>query len=217
MKTENILDFLTELRQNNNREWFQENKPFYQEVREIYEELIDSLIPELKKMDASILSPTAKNCMFRIYKDARFSKGEEPFKPNFGAFISGNGRKSETAGYYVHIEPGNSFIGGGIYRPQPKVLKSIRNEIFYNATAFKEILNAAEFKSYFPEIYGAKLKTAPRGFPKDFEDVALLRHKNFAVIHKVEDTFFAKENLEEEILAIFRVQQKYNAFLNAAL
>ncbi|WP_196888851.1 DUF2461 domain-containing protein [Aureivirga sp. CE67] len=217
MKIELILNFLEGLRDNNNRDWFQENKKQYTEARDEYAMLLDALISKIRKFDGSIMAISSKDCMFRLNRDVRFSNNKEPYKRNFGAFISGNGRKSEQAGYYVHIEPGNSFIGGGIYMPQPKALKAIRTEIFEYPDEFKAIIHDEEFLKVFPEIYGDKLKTAPRGFPKDFKDIELLRHKSYAVIHKVEDTFWKQEDVLEQIISIFKIQYKYNLFLNNCL
>ncbi|WP_196894506.1 DUF2461 domain-containing protein [Aureivirga marina] len=217
MKLELILSFLSKLEKNNNRDWFHENKKTYTEAREEYALLIDALISKIRKFDESIMTISSKDCMFRLNRDIRFSNNKDPYKLNFGAFISGNGRKSEQAGYYVHIEPGKSFIGGGIYRPQAKELKAIRTEIFEYPEEFKAIIHDEKFQKVFPEIYGEKLKTAPRGFPKDFKDLDLIKHKSYAVIHKVEDDFWKQENVLEEIISVFKIQYKYNLFLNNAL
>jgi len=140
---------------------------------------------------------------YQMPNDFRFSKNKEPYKTHFGAFIAKGGRKSPYAGYYIHFEPDNSFVGGGIYQPEPKLLKSIRTQIFKDVETYKDIINNAEFKKYFPEIFGEKLKTAPRGFPKDFADIDLLNNKHYAVSYGVNNSFWFNKNLIENISDIF--------------
>jgi uncharacterized protein (TIGR02453 family) len=213
MNLEIVFEFLIELEKNNNREWFKENKEFYQNAKLKFEKFIDYLIPQLRKIDTDIDVTSSKQAIFRIFRDIRFSKNKTPYKTNFGAFISEGGRKSLNAGYYIHLEPENSFIGGGVYMPQSKILKSIREEIFENPEIYKKIINNNKFKKYFPEIYGEKLKTAPRGFPKDFKDIELLRNKHFAVAFHVENSYFNEKTIEK-ILNVFKVQYKFNNYLN---
>lgn len=212
-----ILDFLNELAINNNRDWFKANDIRYRFARTEFEDFVEELIPALRKIDTDIDIQNAKDCVFRIYKDVRFSKDKSPYKTNFGAFIARGGRKSKYAGYYIHIEPGQSFIGGGIYMPEPDILKAIRNEIYINSAEFKKIINSGDFSKYFKEIYGEKLKTAPKGFPKDFKDIDLLKYKHYAVIHEVNDSFWNSKNLTENLLGIFKIQNSFNRFLNKAV
>ena len=126
-----ILKFLELLSGNNNREWFEANKPMYQSAKSLYETLITNTITGIGAFDSSIGHPLAKDCLFRIFRDVRFSKDKAPYKTNFGAFIASGGRKSPKSGYYIHIEPEKSFIGGGIYMPQPDVLKKLRQEVYF--------------------------------------------------------------------------------------
>ena len=209
-----IFEFLIDLRFNNNRNWFKENNDRYQKAKLEFEQFIDLLIPKLKQIDKSIDVLSAKDCVFRIYKDVRFSKNKEPYKTHFGAFIAKGGRKSPYAGYYIHFEPDNSFIGGGIYQPEPKLLKSIRTQIFEDVETYKVIINNVEFKKYFPEIFGEKLKTAPRGFSKDFADIDLLNNKHYAVSYGVNNSFWFNNKLIENISDVFLKQYKFNQFLN---
>ena len=133
-----IFRFLTDLRDNNNREWFQANKERYLKAKEVFESFIDNLIPEIRKFDSSIDLITSGDCMFRIYKDIRFSKDKTPYKTNIVAYIARGGKSSPYAGYYVHAEPGQSMLAGGIYMPQPEALKRLREEIYYNVDEFKK-------------------------------------------------------------------------------
>ncbi len=212
-----IFNFLTDLKENNNREWFQENKESYLSAKIIFEQFIDRLIPRVKEFDNSIDHISAKDCIYRIYRDVRFSKNKAPYKLHFDAFIAQGGKKSIKAGYYIHISPGTSMLGGGVYRPQPDVLKAIRNEIYYNSEEFKNIITDKNFHNYFKEIYGEKLKTAPKGFPKDFPDIELLRPKSYAVVYPVADSFWQTKRVLDNVCEVFAVQSKFNAFLNKAI
>jgi len=211
------IKFLIQLRKNNNRSWFHANKALYNEAKKEFEQFIETLIPIIKDIDPEIDVTSAKECIFRIFRDVRFSKNKLPYKTNFGAFIAKGGRKSPFAGYYIHLEPSESFIGGGVYMPESKYLKAIRTEIYENSEDYKEIINSAAFKKHFSGIYGDKLKSAPRDFPKDFEDIDLLKNKHYAVAHKVANSFWTSEKLIEELTKIFRIQFLFNKFINRAI
>ncbi|HCC69744.1 MAG TPA: TIGR02453 family protein [Bacteroidales bacterium] len=217
MDLNTIIKFLADLRFNNNRSWFKENNGRYQDAKAEFEQLIDTIIPLLKQVDDSIDIVSAKECVFRLFRDVRFSNNKEPYKRNFGAYISRGGRKSPYAGYYIHIEPGKSFIGGGIYMPEANILRAIRKEIYENTEEYKQIINNSSFKKYFPEIFGEKLKMAPKGFPKDFEDIDLLRNKHYAAAYSVKDAFWSESELFENMMNIFLVQYPFNRFLNEAV
>jgi uncharacterized protein (TIGR02453 family) len=209
--------FLNQLNENNNREWFHANKAIYNEAKKEFEEYIDLLIPKIKEIDNELDVTSAKDCTFRIFRDVRFSKNKLPYKVNFGAHVAKGGRKSKYAGFYVHIEPNNSFIGGGVYMPQSNVLKAIRTEIFENSEGFKQVIENGDFKKYFPKIYGDKLKTAPRGFPKDFEDIDLIRYKGYAVMHKVEDKKLISDSEHNYLLTVFNELYNLNKYLNKTI
>lgn len=214
MDFKQIFDFLIEIKFNNNRNWFKENNESYQNAKSNFEEFINLLLPKIKEIDKSIEVNSAKECTYRIFKDVRFSNNKEPYKTNFGAVIAKGGKKSQNAGFYIHFEPDSSFIGGGLYMPQPAILKSIRTEIFENPDKFKNILNNPEFKKYFPEIFGDKLKTAPKGFPRDFKDIELLRHKHFVVSHAIDNSFWFEDNVIDKIIEIFKIENTLNQYLN---
>ena len=217
MALQKTFQFLIDLKFNNNRPWFNENKDRYLAAKKEFDTYIETLIPLLKKQDHSIDVNCAKECVFRIYRDVRFSKNKEPYKNSFGAYISKGGRKSPYAGYYIHFEPDNSFIGGGIYQPSPTVLKNIRNQIFEHTDAYKKILTKKELKNEYSVLEGAKLKMAPKGFPKDFKDIDLLKNKHFTVRKKIDNELWLKENSVELILKSFETQQYFNHFLNRAV
>lgn len=217
MDLHGTVGFLEKLKANNKREWFQANKSLYDDARGEFEQFIAVLIPVVREIDPDVDVVSPKECLFRIFRDVRFSKDKSPYKTNFGAFIAKGGRKSPYAGYYVHIEPGASFVGGGAYMPESQYLKAIRTEIFENVDEYKAIVEGAEFRKFFGGMFGEKLKTAPKGFPKEFSDIDLLKNKHYAVAHRVEDDFWFSDTLVEDVAEMFRVQYVLNRFLNNAI
>tara|TARA_B110000971_G_scaffold43691_1_gene43348 strand:+ start:2237 stop:2896 length:660 start_codon:yes stop_codon:yes gene_type:complete len=217
MDLQNTFQFLIDLKFNNNRPWFNANKDRYLAVKKDFDEFIETLIPLLKNQDQSIDVTSAKECVFRIYRDARFTKNKEPYKTSFGAHISKGGRKSSFAGYYIHLEPDNSFIGGGIYDPSPELLKNIRTQILENTDEYKAILAEKTLKADFSILEGEKLKMAPKGFPKDFKDIDLLKNKHFIVSKKIENETWFDLDLKVKITNSFKTQQSFNTFLNRAV
>ncbi len=214
---EKVLDFLTDLSVNNNREWFQANKKRYDESREKVLFLTEVLINEIRKFDSTIPVLPPKDCVFRIFRDVRFSKDKRPYKTNFGAYITKGGRKGMYAGYYFHIDPAGSFAGGGVYMPPAEQLRAIRNYLAINGAEFLELIESKNFKKTFPEMYEDKLKTAPKGFPKDHEFIDLLRYKSFAFSGGINNSQISSDKLIENIVNSFKQLQPVNAMLNDAL
>lgn len=214
MNLQQALEFLMELQVNNNRSWFKENEKKYKAAKANFESFIDTLIPSLKLLDDSIDVENAKACMFRIFRDVRFSKNKEPYKNNFGAFIAKGGRKSVFSGYYIHMEPESSFLGGGIYMPQAPYLLAIRTAIFKNPENYKKIIQNPAFVETFGGIFGEKLKTAPKGFPKDWPDIELIRNKHYAVSHEVANEFWVEGDPLAGALEVFQKQVAFNRYLN---
>lgn len=212
-----VLQFLKELSDNNNREWFQDNKKWYEESKNKVLFLTDVLINEIGKFDSAVSGLNPKDCIFRIFRDVRFSKDKRPYKINFGSFICKGGRKSMNPGYYFHIEPGRCFVGGGIYMPPSEPLKAIRNYMAEHADEYLEIINRPEFKKDFPEMYNDKLKTAPKGFPKDHEYIELLRYKSFIFSKELNDKAVKSDKYVETMVNSFEQLKAVNAFLYEAL
>ena len=210
-----VLSFLKELQQNNTREWFQANKDFYDAARTEFEGVINRLIPEIATFDESIKFVEAKDCLFRIYRDVRFSKNKDPYKTNFGAWITRGGRKSSGPGYYFHVSPEELFVSGGIYMPDPELMRRIRQEIYYNINEFVSILDSKEFRKHFSQIDDYdKMKKPPKDFPADFPDIDLLKHKSYAVWHTLIREELQKETLVEDVAVKFKAMRAFNAFLN---
>jgi uncharacterized protein (TIGR02453 family) len=212
-----VVEFLEELAKNNNREWFHENKEWYEESRDKFLFLTDVMINEIRKFDPEIPTMSPKDCMFRIFRDVRFSNDKRPYKTNFGSYISKGGRKGMYAGYYFHISPDESFVGGGIYMPPAEPLKAVRNYVAENASEFLEITNSPEFKKTYPAMYEDKLKTAPKGFLKDHEHIDLLRYKSFIFSHSFSRNDLLGKDYITKMVAAFRVLQPFNQYLNNAV
>jgi len=213
-----IMTFLEQLQENNNREWFQANKSLYDDAKKEFETFIDSLIPAIAKFDDSVKQMTAKDCIFRIFRDVRFAKDKSPYKTNFGAFIAKGGRKNHGPGYYFHIQPGECFLAGGVWMPAPDVMKKIRQEIYYNIDELKSILNNKNFRSYFSGIDDYdRQKTAPREYPKDFPDIELLKNRSFTISHPLDEKILHSEKLFDYTIGVYKIMLPYNAFLARAV
>ena len=207
------LQFLRNLEKNNNREWFNENKTLYQEAQQDVISFVEKLMEEMADFDEEIGKLEAKKSVFRIYRDTRFSKDKTPYKNNFGAGL-GMGKGNKISGYYLHIEPGKSFLAGGVYKPEPSVLKTIRQEISAFGDEFLEILEQDEFRNYFRGLsVEDKLKKVPQGFEKDDKMAEYLKLKHFIVTHPISDEQLLSENAVKEFTEIFKAMKPLNDFL----
>ncbi|KUJ52787.1 hypothetical protein AR685_06760 [Chryseobacterium sp. JAH] len=217
MITNKTFEFLNKLKKNNNREWFNENKNLYTEAQSDVLNFIESLISEIGKYDENLLKMDAKKSMFRIYRDTRFSKDKIPYKTNFGASL-GMGKGNQKGGYYFHLEPGKSFIAGGIYMPEPSTLKAVRKEISLYGDDFLTILNDKKFKKLFSGLSeDDKLKKIPQGFEKEDPMGEFLKLKSFIVVYNLKDEEIINKNAAANLSKIFEVMKPLNAFLNRAL
>lgn len=179
-----VLTFLNKLEKNNKRDWFKANKAEYDAAREDLIGFVGEMIIRIGEFDPLIAGLDAKKCLFRIYRDVRFSKDKSPYKLNMGASINPGGKKSIVAGYYIHIQPRNCFLAGGRYMPDGNGLLTIRNSIIKKPKEYLAIEKDKMFKKFFGKIHGDKLKTAPRGFPKDHPMIDQLRLKSFIAYHE---------------------------------
>lgn len=215
---EKCLSFIRDLRKNNNRDWFQANRSRYQEAKKEFFGFVEELVVELGLMDPDLGVVDAKSAIFRINRDIRFSNDKSPYKTNFGALIAKGGKKSGNAGYYFHMEPGGSFVAGGVYHPMPDVLKAIRTGIHENIDEFLDIIRDRTFQEAFGGLWeGDKLKTQPKGFPKEFEHIDLLRNRSFNVSRRMDDNVITGGNPGRETLEAFRLMVPLNRFLNLAI
>ncbi|ASZ10150.1 DUF2461 domain-containing protein [Chitinophaga pendula] len=212
------LKFLKTLDKNNNKPWFEANKDAYQDAKADYESMVQQLIDGLAKQDAAVEGLQVKDCVFRIYKDVRFSKDKTPYKTNMGAAFSPGGRKSPRPGYYFHLQPGGqSFAGGGLWMPDGPLLKKVRQEIDYNFDEFQDIISNKEFIKYFGKIEGESLKTVPQGYQPDNPAIAYLKLKSFTTWHRITDEMCTQPTLVREVLKVFAVMQPFVKFLDRAL
>ncbi|MFA9392612.1 MAG: DUF2461 domain-containing protein [Prolixibacteraceae bacterium] len=212
-----IYDFLLNLEKNNNREWFDENRETYQKTKQQFLHITEILINEIRSFDSTMPFQDPKKCVFRIFRDVRFSNDKRPYKSNFGTFIARDGRKGGSPGYYFHIQPGASFLGGGIYMPEANKLKAIRTEIVEHTADFLELVEDPDFTSKFNFFSDDKLKTAPKGFSKDFEHIDWLRYKSYAASRSVSDEELFSPDLIDKIVEDYRNLAPLNQFLNNAI
>lgn len=215
MDIQDILSFLSALKENNNREWFAENKMWYEKTKSEFEKICTLLIDAISTFDEEIKTVNAKDCIFRIYRDTRFHD-KTPYKTHMGAFIASHGgRKSQRSGYYFHLEPNACFISCGVWCPEPPLLKELRKSIFENIEEFKDITENKEFKATFTSFYEEEmLKSIPRGYPKKFEDAYFLKLKHYLVSKNLSDSFFEQPNSIKNIADIFKTALPLHLFLN---
>ncbi|HDR67926.1 MAG TPA: DUF2461 domain-containing protein [Bacteroidaceae bacterium] len=212
-----IIDFLSALRENNNRDWFYENKLVYREALDNYQDLVNKIIAGISKIDHALIGLEAKNSIFRIYRDIRFSKDKTPYKTHFGAYLANGGRKSLQAGYYFHIEPGNSFIAGGVYMPGKEQLKAIRQEIIFQTEVYVGIIDNCLKKGYARYEQENKMKLAPKGFPADYKYIEELKFKNYVFSKEYNDDKIASPAFHENVIDDFKELFPYVDFLNNAM
>jgi uncharacterized protein (TIGR02453 family) len=175
------LKFLKQLEQNNNRDWFQENKSAFEAAQDNVTALAGYLIGEIGKFDPAVASLEPKSCVFRIYRDIRFSKDKSPYKTNLGAYISPGGRKSMQPGYYIHIQPGQCFVAAGKHMPDAGELLKIRKAIANDPKSFKKIVEKPSFLKDFGGLHGERLSRPPKGFSEDSPAIDYLKLKSYTV------------------------------------
>jgi uncharacterized protein (TIGR02453 family) len=214
------LKFLKDLKKNNNKPWFDAHRKQYEAAKNDFEILIQSILDKHAKNDPDLKELTAKKCMFRINRDVRFSKDKSPYKTNFGASMDKGGKKSGLAGYYFHLEPGKSFIGGGIWMPQPDALRKVRQEIDYCFNEFKKIVTSKKFKAVYSELYtgeGVQLSKVPHGFEKDNPASEYLKFKSWLVLTDISDSMLTSKDLLKKTIDSFSALQPLVKFLNRPL
>jgi uncharacterized protein (TIGR02453 family) len=216
MLKKSTLNFLKALKKNNNRDWFNENKHLYEDARKDFEIFIDELIQRITDFDPTLMGLQPKDCMFRIYKDVRFSKDKLPYKTNMGAAINEGGRKMPIPGYYFHLQPKGCFLAGGLYMPTPDKLLAVRKAIADSKGGFRKILNAKDYKKNW-ELWEDKLKTAPKGFPKDHPDLELLKFKSFIAFHNVSDETVLSPKAIDYSVKMFKTLKPLIDFLKDAI
>jgi uncharacterized protein (TIGR02453 family) len=212
------LAFIADVAQNNNREWFAENKEKYEVAKADVLAFVDQLIPLLAAIDPQFSIDTpAKKCLLRIYRDVRFSKNKDPYKNNFGISFNIKGSDIHGPGYYLHIQPGECFFAAGFWMPEAAVLKKIREEIDYNATEFLDIINDKNFKSIYHLSKEDTLKNAPKGYETDHPQIEFLRLKSFIAIYPLKDEDFLKPGIVDKLKKAFESVYPFILFLRKAV
>ncbi|MCR9133594.1 MAG: DUF2461 domain-containing protein [bacterium] len=209
------FDFLSDLKKNNNRDWFTEHKNRYQDAHQNVIAFMDALITEMKKVD-NIENESGKKSMFRIYRDVRFSKDKSPYK----TALSGSLKRATQwlrGGYYIHIEPDNVFLGVGFWNPNPSDLKMIRDEIAHDAQPLRNILNDPAFSKTWGALKGDQVKTAPKGFAKDHPAIDLLRFKAFTFMKPFTDAEAQSDDFLYEVVRAFLEVRPFLDYMSEVL
>lgn len=233
MDAKRIISFLKAVMANNNRPWFQEHKDEYDAVRAEWERGVGQALERIVAFDPSVGNQRVKDCVYRFYRDTRFSPDKSPYKNHFGAYINAKGKKALRGGYYIHMEPDHCLLAVGNYWLPTNILTSCRNEIMANEEAWLKAVENRQFRKYFadagntmsweeswdsPQGFGlTKLKTCPAGFPRDYAHVGYLRLKDYCAWHHVGSDFFEGDQWLDEMEKIFRAAKPMMDFMNAVI
>ena len=210
--TKTTFKFLKDIRDNNNRDWFKENKERYDIAQIEIKDFMESVYNDLSKFDE-----IEKKKLFRIYRDVRFSKDKTPYSSNF-RLSYGRAGAYRRGGYFIKIEPGGgSFAGGGFYNPESSDIKLIRDQIAADDKPLRKIIKSKKFKDTFRELLGEKLKTAPKGYPKDHPAIDLLRYKSMYVVHSFSDKEVMSPGFSKEVNKVYKNIQPFFAYMTDIL
>lgn len=218
MLQRSTIKFLSDLKKNNNKPWFDANRKMYETTKADFTFFVESIIKATAKFDEPIGILKAKDCMFRINRDVRFSKDKSPYKSNMGASFSYGGKKASVAGYYFHCEPGQSFAAGGFYMPAPPELAKIRQEIDYNLQEWLKIVQHKNFKKHFANgVDGTDvLVRPPKGYEENNPAISYLKMKGFTVSEPLADSELIAKDIVTKIAASFAAIKPMIDFLNKA-
>lgn len=209
------FDYLKMLKENNDRDWFNENKDRYLKEYDSLENFADALLQELRSHDV-IETASGKKSLHRIYRDTRFSKDKTPYKTNWSG-----GYKRATAlrrgGYYFHIEPGNSFIAGGFWAPNTEDIKRIREDISSDPDTLRKIIESKTFKATFGSLQGEQLKTTPKGFDAADSAIDLLRYKQFLLVKRFTDDEVLSPSFLKEADQTFKNMRPFFDYMSEVL
>jgi uncharacterized protein (TIGR02453 family) len=213
------LDFLSDLRLHNDRDWFHENHNRYEQARTNFETFVQAVIDSLAGFDPILKGLEAKSCIFRINRDIRFSHDKSVYKTNFGAFIVRGGKKNSDKfpGYYFHVDPEGSFVAGGAYIPPAPWLNAIREKIDDNGDELARIIRHKDFVKYFGQLEGEKVKMAPKGYAKDHPHIELLKHKSYLAEMDIPRRVLISDGCFELVISAFRAMKPLNDFLTVGI
>lgn len=213
------LKFLKDLKKNNNKPWFEKHKDLYLGAKEDIEQMVENVIAGFGKTDPDIGTLQPKDCTYRIYRDVRFSRDKTPYKIHMGAYLNRGGKKTPTAGYYMHFEPGRNMAGGGLWMPMAPELNKVRQEIDYNLPEWTKILGNRSFRKNFSEGLEKEelLSRPPKGYTDDNPAVEYLKLKSFVVTRPFSDAEVQSKSFLKELLKTFESMKDFIYFLNRAL
>ncbi|SDC36311.1 DUF2461 domain-containing protein [Williamwhitmania taraxaci] len=218
MVPKTVMIFLEGLKANNSRDWFNENKDNYLQALKSYDNILEQLISSVGLFDDEVVGLKPKDAIFRIYRDVRFSHDKSPYKTHFGAYLARGGRKSPSAGYYVHLEADGSVLAGGIWRPESENLKKIRRAIDLYHEEFLQIVSEKIFTKWFGKLSSDDaLVRVPAGFSNDSPVANYLRMKSFTVGHTFTNRDVLEPNFEERVVEACRAMYRFNTFLREAI
>jgi len=211
-----VLRFLRSLSLHNDKVWFEAHKADYLKAKATVSELAAELIEGIRSFDDTIGPLSASDCTYRIYRDVRFSKDKSPYKTYMGIFVNRGGKKSGYSGYYFHIDGnGDHMLAVGNYYTEPRVLKTLREDIELGGGDFRRIVDAAA-----PGLVldtADSLKKVPKGFPADSPDAEFFKLKNFSLVMNLDDGFILSPGLAERALDIFRTGKPFLDYVNRAI
>ncbi|MDZ7936729.1 MAG: DUF2461 domain-containing protein [Emticicia sp.] len=215
MLSHHSFQFLRNLEQNNNREWFHANRKDYEQTKEAFEKLCQEILTGVAQFQENLLNTTVKSCIFRVNRDIRFSADKSPYKKYVSAAFGPGGRHSQEVDFYLHIQPnGESFLGGGMWAATPSQLASFRQEIDYSPHNLKSIMEVPAFRHYFNEIQGEKVKNVPKGYSAEHPDIELLRYKQFFFVHKYSDEEVLEKTFANEVINGCKLLKPYLDYVN---
>lgn len=219
MLDKDIYPFFKELKENNHKMWFDDNRARYDSIRNSFVSLTEKVIEGIASFDPAIGLLQASKCVYRINRDVRFSTNKEPYKTHMAFILKKGGKSSTNPGYYFHFDVNDPFMGCGVYAPQADILKAIRNEIYFNSQEAFSILNEEKFSRYFKGIDEIeRLKNAPKGFEDAPDNVMdLLKNKHFCVSKSLTQKEVLSPNLDSILLERFAAQKEWMTFLNQAI
>jgi uncharacterized protein (TIGR02453 family) len=218
MLQSSTIQFLKALKKHNNKEWFDKNRKIYEQAKADYLNFVTILLNEIQGFDTNLMELQPKQCIFRLNRDVRFSKNKDPYKTNFGASFSKGAKKIQTAGYYFHLEPGENFVGGGLWMPMAPDLNKVRQEIDYCFKEFSSILKKPNFKTTYGDMDNSmKLVRPPKGFDVDNPALEYLKLKSFVVTRSIKDTELTDKQLVKNVVKDFKTIAPLVHFLNRAI
>ena len=213
---EPVLSFLKQVKRNNNRVWFEAHRPEYELAKGRFEALVQQLIDGLRPVE-DLGDLQAKDCIMRIFRDIRFAKDKSPYRTNMGASIAPGGKHATRLPYYLHVEPGGSFLAGGLYAPEKPQLDRLRATLAQDAGPLKAIISNRTFKRFFGPLRGEKLKVVPRGYPPDHPEIELLKLKQVLAVHEFGDEEVLSGRFPAQVLKAMAAIKPLQDYLNFAV